>query len=254
MSRRHKEQETESNYKPQQAESRADGSHERDNSFLDKILNFTITKRDGTKDRFSLDKIVSAVANAFKKASVSDEIEVDDKWVKIPRRYFDDSLSIIRLEEYQESNAEERRNKGRPWLKRLINKVEDSKVVGWFKTTLHEAKQKCKELYQGITQIAVCFLKGIHEVMVPDEDPYGKVSHYHRMLAEEIPDIPSRETLSRHYRWFVSWKKAETYEDGKAKNERNKHRIWERLVHWIKELLKKLAPQYAAQPIYGVGI
>ena len=139
-------------------------------------------------------------------------------------------------------------------LKRLIDKVEDSKVVNWFKTTLHEAKQKCKELYQNITQIAVCFLKGIHEFMAPDEDPYGKVSYYHRMLAEDVPNMPSRETLSRHYRWFVNWKKAETYEDGKAKNERHKHRIWERLLHWIKEFLITLAPQYAAQPIYGVGI
>jgi hypothetical protein len=70
----------------------------------------------------------------------------------------------------------------------------------------------------------------------------------------DIPDIPSLRTLNRHCLWFVSWKKAETYEDGKAKNERHKHWIWERLVNWIKEFLIKLAPQYAAQPIYGVGI
>ena len=215
------------------------------------IKNFTVTKRDGSKDKFSLDKIMNAIVKAFEKM----DVEMDDKWLKIPRRYFEESLSTIRLTALgQEPPPNEKRNKGRPWLKRLIDKVEDSQVVGWFKTTLHEAKEKCKELYQDITQVAVCFLKGIHEFMAPDEDPYGKLSYYHRMLVKEIPDIPSRETLSRHYRWFVNWKKAETYEDAKAKNKRHKHRIWERLIRWIKEFLMELAPQYAAQPIYGVGI
>lgn len=253
MSRRHKENDIET-YKPQQAESHADGSprvpsdHESTSNKL--FSGLSITRKLSSATRYLANKITESIGKAFSLG----EIEVDDKWVKIPRRYFEDSLSSISLEDYHDTHAEEKCNKGRPLLKRLIDKVEDSKVVNWFKTTLHEAKQKCKELYQNITQIAVCFLKGIHEFMAPDEDPYGKVSYYHRMLAEDVPDMPSRETLSRHYRWFVNWKKAETYEDGKAKNERHKHRIWERLLHWIKEFLITLAPQYAAQPIYGVGI
>ena len=253
MSRRHKENDI-GIYKPHQAESHADGSlrvpSDHDSTSNKLLSGLTVTRCFSVAPKY----MANILAKAIEKAFSLHEIEVDDKWIKIPRPYFEDSLSSIRLEEYKESYAEEKRNKGRPWLKRLIDKVEDSKVVDWFKTTLHEAKEKCKELYQGITQVAVCFLKGIHEVMVPDADPYGKVSHYHRMLAEEIPDIPSRETLSRHYKWFVSWKKTETYEDGKAKNERHKHRIWERLVQWIKNFLIELAPQYAAQPIYGVGI
>lgn len=252
MSRRHKENDI-NTYKPQQAESHADGSlRDKGLSCLGlSIKNFTVTKRDGSKDKFSSDIIMNAIVKAFEKM----DVEMDDKWLKIPRRYFEESLSTIRLTALgQEPPPNEKRNKGRPWLKRLIDKVEDSKVVGWFKATLHEAKEKCKELYQDITQVAVCFLKGIHEFMAPDEDPYGKLSYYHRMLVKEIPDIPSRETLSRHYRWFVNWKKAETYEDAKAKNKRHKHRIWERLIRWIKEFLMELAPQYAAQPIYGVGI
>ncbi len=256
MSRRHKENDIETD-KPQQAESHADGSHRvkrfsiSSASLLNKLLTFTVAKRDESKDRFSLSKISDAIRKAFEKK----DVEVDDEWVKIPRRYFEDPLSPIGLTAFsQEPPPEKKRKKGHPWLKRLIDKVEDSLVVKWFKTTLHEVPKKCKELYQDITQVAVCFLKGIHEVMAPDEDPYGKMSHYHRMLAKESPDIPSRETLSRHYRWFVNWQKAQNYEDGKAKNERHKHRIWERLVNWIKEFLLTLAPQYAAQPIYGVGI
>ena len=33
------------------------------------IKNFTITKRDGSKDRFSLDKIMSAICKAFESTS-----------------------------------------------------------------------------------------------------------------------------------------------------------------------------------------
>lgn len=256
MSRRHKEHDIDT-HKPQQAESHVDGSDiverliKRSSRLIDKYLTVTVTKRDGSKYPFSLSKIADAISKAFEKK----DVEVDDDWVKIPRRYFEESLpSIGRFSFGEEPRSEEKRNKGRPWLKRLIDKVEDSKVVDWFKTTLQEVKQKGKELYQNITQVAVCFLKGIHEFMAPDEDPYGKMSHYHRMLVKDIPGIPSRETLSRQYRWFVNWKKAETYEDGKAKNERYRHRLWERLICWIKEFLLTLAPQYAAQPIYGVGI
>ena len=254
MSRRHKENDIET-YKPQQAESHADGSP-RVQSDYDSTSNklfsgLSIARRVSCATKF-LAKILN---ESIEKAFSLGEIEVDDKWVKIPRRYFEEPLSSIRLTAFRQKHPpEEKRKKGHPWLKRLIDKVEDSKVVGWFKTTLYEAQQRCEGLYQNITQVAVCFLKGIHEFMAPDEDPYGKMSHYHRMLVEDIPDIPSRETLSRHYRWFENWRKAETYEDGKAKNERHKHRIWERLVNWIKEFLIKLAPQYAAQPIYGVRI
>lgn len=247
MSRRHKENDIDI-YKPRQAESHADSSPRVQLNY-DSTSNELLSGISITRKRPAMFISIGKIAESIEKALSQREIEVDDKWVKIPRRYLENYLSFIRLEEKQETCAEEKRSKGRPWLKRLIDKVEDSQVVGWFKTTLHEAKQKCKELYQDITQLAVCFLKGIHEFMAPGEDPYGKMSHYHRMLAGEIPKVPSRETLNRHYRWFVNWRKAETYEDGKAKNKRHKHLIWERLVHWIKEFLIKLAPQYAAQPI-----
>ena len=38
------------------------------------IRNFTITKRDGTKDRFSLDKIMNAILKAFE--SVNEPIDL----------------------------------------------------------------------------------------------------------------------------------------------------------------------------------
>ena len=262
MSRRHKENDVEQ-AKPQQAESHADGSPriKRFNiscaSLFNKLIKVPQPETSITS-KFA-DMILGAVLKAIRKK----DIEIDDEWVKFPRKYLERSILFSGwgnqiIEEAQ--SPVEKPKRGHPWLSRLINNVEDSKVVDWFKTTLNEAKKTLKETYQNITQFAVCFLNGIHKAFCPDDDPYGKLSHYHRLLVnpEEpekgIPSIPSRETLSRHYRWFRDWREAVTYEDRKAKKEKRKHRIWEKLIQWIKVFLLKLAPQYAAQPVYGVGI
>ena len=253
MSRRHKENDIEQT-KPHQAESRRDYG-------MEIFSHLTVSSTSLTNNLSSLCHIITnAVTNALK----NEDIEIDDQWVKIPRRYLElkDFLSFgLRSfdspPELTPHTEKEQRKRGRHWLQRLINKVEDSTVVGWFKTTLSKAKQMVQELYQDVTQFAVCFLKGIHEAFCPDDDPYGKLSHYHRMLVNpdaEIPDIPSRETLSRYYRWFRDWREEVTYEDKKAKREKYKYRIWERLIQWIKEFLLAMAPQYAAQPVYEVGI
>lgn len=253
MSRRHKENDIEQT-KPHQAESQRDDG-------MEIFSRLTVSSTNLTNKISSLCHIITnAVTNALK----NEDIEIDDQWVKIPRRYLElkdfRSFGLRSFDsppELTPHTEKEQRKRGRHWLQRLINKVEDSTVVGWFKTTLSKAKQMVQELYQDVTQFAVCFLKGIHEAFCPDDDPYGKLSHYHRMLVNpdaEIPDIPSRETLSRHYRWFRDWREEVTYEDKKAKREKYKYRIWERLIQWIKKFLLAMAPQYAAQPVYEVGI
>lgn len=253
MSRRHKENDIEQT-KPHQAEPQRGDS-------MGKIMRFTVSSTSFTNNLSSLCHIITnAVTNALK----NEDIEIDDQWLKIPRKYLEPECSLCfglrsldgppELTPHTEKKQSKR---GRHWLKRLVDKVEDSTVVGWFKTTLNKAKEMVQELYQDVTQFAVCFLKGIHEAFCPDDDPYGKLSHYHRMLVNpdaEIPDIPSRETLSRYYRWYRDWREEVTFEDRKAKRMKRKHRIWERLIQWIKEFLLAMAPQYAAQPVYEVGI
>jgi len=254
MSRRHKETEIADNNKSRQAESHADGSPRVKRSLFSGfgVSNFSVTKRDGSKCGFSLNKVISAITSAFEKK----EVEVDDNWVKIPRRYFDDDvlspsefLGYIcerRLHEF--SAQEDNPKRGHPRLKQLINKFKDCEVVGWFKSAWAAAKSKALEFYQDLTQMSVCFLRSIHLAFSSeDDDPYGKVSHYHQMLENEIPGLPSRETISRNYRWFVNWKAllSEKYEDAKHKKERYKHWLWERLIEWIRQYLLELAPQYA---------
>lgn len=182
-------------------------------------------------------KLAEVIGNAFMHYG----IEIDDKWVKIPRSFFE-----VHLDETTplEAVMEEKSKRGRPIIKRLISKIADSEVVGYFKETMKTAKTKCVELYKNTAQFCVCFLKGLHNAFCPDDDPYGKISHYHRILDEAIIGIPTRKTISNCYKWFVEWKTVYT-DTVKEKAEKAKHRLWMKLMEWIQSFLLEIAPQYS---------
>lgn len=232
MSRRHKENDID-NIKPQQAESHEDGSQESEYSFLNNFLKFSVTrKRLGTSTRYLAKKIASALITAFEKH----EIEVDEEWVKIPRRY---------VEKYDLFEEEQRKSKaGRNPINRLFASIADSKVVQYFHDTLDAVKLKCEELYEGITQFSVCFLKASFKVFNPDDDPYGSISHYHRILENEVLELPTRKTLNNWCKWFDEWKPVIFNESRTEKKERARHRLWKRLIEWIRSFLTQLVPQY----------
>ena len=255
MSRRHKETEITDNYKPQQADSQAEGSPKVKRSIFGgglTLSNFSIVKRDGSKDGFLLSKIMNAISKAF----TSKEIEVDDKWVKIPRSTFNE-LENGWLNQYRESNnpqpEEEPKTskRGANPVKRLFKKIKDSKVMELFHKTLNTVKEKCYELYENITQFSICFLHGSHKAFAPDEDPYRKVSHYYDMIKYEVEDFPTRKTLSNYNYWFVNWKPLLTNESAKEKAERHRHILWVELIEWIFYYLAEIAPEYAVQPLKG---
>lgn len=248
MSRRHKDKEQTGNYKPHQAESQVDGSP-RDKSDKesagDKLfsgLKFTV--RLGAATRLLAERITRALGTALEKHT----IEVDDRWVKIPRSAFekvdDDWLQHFKVLPSPEIEDESPK-RGRNPITRLIRKVADSKVVSMFKTTLAEVKTKCKELYENISQFCTCFLKGIHKAFSPDDDPYGKITHFHEILVQGGVRLPTRRTLNNYYRWFEDWRRVVINETANERNERERHRLWERLIEWIYKYLLKLAPQYA---------
>lgn len=196
-------------------------------------------KIDGKIFSSSIKNLSDMVFRAF----VARKIEVDDQFVKIPRDCFDpDSLSDY-IAHQQEENVQRR---GRNLVRRLISTVEDSKVVGFFKKTLKAAQQKCKSLYQDMKQFCVCFLRGVFKTFSPHEDPYGKLSHYHRIISSEVEGIPCRKTISNAYKWFVEWKRS-AYETMMERIERERHRIWEKLIEWIYTYLIQLEPLYATR-------
>ena len=238
MSRRHKETETIKNYAPQIVLIDEDDIHV--TSFLKiKIANIlkNIFSPPYRWKKETDKKLAEIIGNAFN----SRDIEIDDKWVKIPRSLFE-----VHLDETTpyEAILEEKSKRGRPIIKRLLSKIADSEVIGYFKKTLKTVQTKSVELYKDIAQFSVCFLKGIHNVFCPDDDPYGKISHYHRMLDEAINGIPTRKTISNCYKWFVEWKVVCT-DTVREKAEKAKHRLWMKLMEWIQSYLLKIAPQYA---------
>ena len=254
MSRRHKEQEN-TNYKPQQAESHEDGSLRVKCSPLDtclSILNFTITKRDGSKCQFSMHKIMEAISGAFSR----NEVEVDDKWMKIPltafKRYSDDNINRIVSHTFaQEEEKPKESKRGAHPIKRLFKKITDSKVMEFFHKTWNEAKEKCAELIENVAQFCTCFLHGSHKAFAPDEDPYRKVSHFYNMVKAEVWDFPTRKTLSNYNNWFVNWTPVVINETPKEKKERHRHSLWKQLIEWIYCYLLKIAPKYAFQTQRG---
>ena len=161
-------------------------------------MEFVVKKT--TTIKFDCTRIADAILKALNSSpnvvdSLIGNIEIDDKWVKIPRSLFE-----VHLDETTpyEDVFEEQKHKGRPTITRLINKIADSEVVSYFKKTLKTAKAKCEKLYSDITQFCVCFLKGIFNIFSPAEEPYGKVTHYHRILSASIRGIPTRKTLSNN--------------------------------------------------------
>ena len=207
----------------------------------------TFTKRFTLSSTVALGKIVNSIMTAF----THHEIEVDDKWIMIPRSTFDE-LGDEWLQNYREMKDSEskespKKKTGRNPIKSLFKKVTDSKVMEFFHDTLCEVKEKCMELYENITQYSVCFLHSIHKAFSPDEDPYGKLSHYHEMIKQDIWDFPDRKTLSNYNNWFVNWKPVLINESPKEKNERHRHSIWQQLIEWIYYFLQKKAPEYAVQ-------
>lgn len=212
---------------------------------------YTITRRRSLNINL-YDKIIRSVIDAF----LLDNMEVGDKWVKIPRSAFGE-LGDGWLQRFRELNnpsfeeEQEVSKRGRNPIKRLFRKITDSKVMDYFRETLSEVKAKCKKLYENITQFSVCFLKGIHQAFCPADDPYGKISHFHEMIRSDGWEIPSRKTLNNYYSWFVNWRPVLFNESAKEQKERFKHSLWKQLIKWIYEYLLQRAPEYAYQPIEG---
>ena len=220
-----------------------------DKESTSKILSgLTCTKCIGKIFSFSTDKIIAAIEKAFSKQ----EVEIDDKWLKIPLSAFQplEERSPLRFWKRNRSQPEEEPEKskrGRNPIKRLIDKISDSKVMGFFRNTWDAVKKKCEELYENVTQFSICFLRGIYRAFCPDDDPYGKISHYHEILHDEIRDFPTRRTLSNYYNWFVNWRPVLINESPKEKKERHRHSLWKELIEWIYYYLLKIAPEYAVQ-------
>ncbi len=234
MSKIHKE-ETVINYEPQQVESQGDGHPKKSRwsfgpSGFKNIIPIKLSS-------FNVEKILVSIVEALKQH----EVEFDEHWVKIPRKYFEDFPQPKIKADFDNEEASNKNKNGRPTIKRLFNCITDNKVVDLFKETLSAVKKEVVKLYQNITQYTICFFEGSNQVFAPEEDSYGKLSHFHRMLKEEIDDLPTRRTISYYWKWFVDWKPINGIkENNKEIRKKKKHRLWEKLIKWIIDKLLKV--------------
>ena len=250
MSRRHKNDIIE-NYKPQRTESHADGSPRVNSDSGSTVKNTIVKGFRFTVSSTTLAGKLAALAKVVSSSLQSISIDIDDEWIKFPRRQIEKVIGKSYLDYFrEEANSQYEREepkRGRNPIRRLINKISDSKVMEIFRNTWDDVKSKCVELYENVTQLSVCFLKSIHRAFAPDDDPYGKISHYHVMLEREIPNFPTRKTLSNYYNWFVNWKPILFNESTKERKERHRHGIWKQLIEWIYYYLLDNYPEYAVQ-------
>ena len=195
MSRRHPETENET-IKLHQAESHEEGrlrdkSNEKStsnklNSVINRLRKVTNVR---TASKYIAEKITQALDTAFGSCT----IEIDNKWVKIPRSLFDeqDIESLLQYSSNARIQQEERprkRNGGRNPIKRLFSKFADSKLVQYFRDTWRAAKVKGDKLYESFITFCSSFFIASNKVFSPDDDPfgYGKVKHYYKVILPEI--------------------------------------------------------------------
>ena len=158
MSRRHKEPDNKEHYEPEQMESHDDGhlgekSGKKSNEYsLFGGMNslFSVTASKFFSQRI-VDKLVEKICTKVLDAFVSRSVEVDDLWVKIPRSAFDELgdgwLDSFRKQANPQTEEPPKESKrGAPRIKRLFNKIADSKVMKLFHKTWNEVQKKRAEL------------------------------------------------------------------------------------------------------------
>lgn len=213
---------------------------------MDKIKIVIDTNKMGESVKSLLNEsaweVFGKITDTFIHGLVDLKLEIRDDMICMPRCMFPEKW-IRFYQELSKPNNEKEKKSGRKPIKRLFNKIADSKVVGYFKETLSAVKETFEEYYEGIKQFCVCFYNSAFQAFSPKEDPYGKLSHYHRIISKEVEGIPTRKTLSNAYNWFITWKKCQISTLSEQAEE-TRHKMWALLIKWIYEYLLKLAPQY----------
>lgn len=171
-----------------------------------------------------------------------DIICVEGDYIKIHNSFFSEDFKLF-LRNLRNHGTTKKKRRGRSVIKKLFDHVSDGEIVSLFKRAMKGVKETCEGLYQDLKQFCVCFYQSSFKAFSPHEDPYGKLSHFHRIISTEIENVPTRKTLNNAYKWFNSWKRP-TILGMKEEAQKVKHILWSLLIDWIYDFLLKAAPQY----------
>lgn len=153
------------------------------------------------------------------------------------------NTEILEMEEPSMEELKNTNGRGRPMIEQMSSFVSDNKVCSWAKTIYRKIYKKSIAVAKNVTQYCVCFLCSFFKIY-DTEEPYGRITHFWRIMKGSIPKMPTARAIQKYYSWFVSWKAAAIKTVAEIKEE-TKHRAWEKLERLIYGYLLQLAPQVA---------
>ena len=219
------------------------------------IKNFTITKRDGSKDRFSLDKIMNAICKAFK--SVAEPVELGTLTKILSHLDVRESITVEDIQYLVEEALKKEGkykvpvssisyrpdgrhdNPGRPKTKRLCRRLTDKEWIHAFE----EGQERASAYIDNHNQYVCVFFTTLFDLL-GTEVPSGRIAYYWKMLRKHIVGlkIPALRTVQLNIRRFMDWKE-NAVKWGLSRAEKIKFKAWAILQEKLEKLLPKIEPK-----------
>ena len=216
-------------------------------------MNFTVTKRDGSKDRFALDKIMNAIVKAFESvdepadlgavSKIIDRLDIKDGMTPFDIQHEIEQLLLSYPDQpVIESRKYDRRHKnpGAPKVTRVCALLPDWKVVLLLKKI---GKQLARYIDKPL-QLITCYYLALF-ALLKTESYNRKIRYYWQLLVNKIKGfkIPALRTVQDAIDKLANWR------DNVKKlvftaAEKLKYRAWSRLQDMIEELLPTLEPAF----------
>jgi len=221
------------------------------------IKNFTITKRDGSKDRFSLDKIMNAICKAFESVNeptdlgtvskilshldIKDDTLVEDIQNQVEEALMREGRYTVAKSFILYRHDRRHNNPGRPKITQLCRRLTDNEWIYAFRKA-----QEIASVYIDNPNQYVCVFFTTLFTLLGTEVPSGRIAYYWKMLRKHIVGlkVPALRTVQYNIERFLKWK-----EDAKkwmiSKAEKIKFKSWAALQNVLEKLLPKIEPKLA---------
>ena len=219
------------------------------------IKNFTITKRDGSKDRFSLDKIMNAICKAFESVDepfelgtvskvlshldVKEGTQIEDIQNQVEEALMREGHYTVAKNYILYRHDRRHNNPGRPKRERLCHRLTDEECVRAFR----KAQEIASPYIDNHNQYVCVFFTTLFDLL-GTEAPSGRIAHYWRILQEHIAGlkVPSLRTVQYNIERFLKWKD-DAKKWGISMAERIKFKAWAALQSVLEKLLPKIEPK-----------
>ena len=221
------------------------------------IKNFTITKRDCSKDSFSLDKIMNAIVKAFESVNepaelgtvskilshldVKDDTTFDDIQHQVEEALKKEGGYKVAVSSVLNRLDRRHNNPGRPKITQLCRRLTDDEWIHAFR----EAQERARAYTDSPNQYVCVFFTTLFRLL-GTEVPSGRIAYYWKMLREHVAGlkVPALRTVQYNIERFMKWKDNAT-KWGISTAERIKFKAWAALQNVLEELLPKIEPKLA---------